>query len=52
MAVFSQDDLKKLGAFDQAQDSTDDQLRMLRSIANRVGLYDAADAIQKMLVRK
>jgi hypothetical protein len=50
MPAFTNDDLKTLGAFDQAQGSTNDQLRLLRGIANRVGLYDAADAINSLIV--
>lgn len=50
MAAFTNDDLKTLGAFDQAQGSTTDQLRLLRSIANRVGLYDAADVLARMIL--
>jgi hypothetical protein len=33
----------------QRQDSTDDQLRDLRVIANRLGMYDAADVIRTLL---
>jgi hypothetical protein len=51
MAAFNDNDLKKIGSFDQAQGSTEDQLRMLRSIANRTGLYDAADVITRMLTK-
>lgn len=32
----------------QRQDSTQDQLRDLWRIANKLGLYDAADAIKPM----
>lgn len=36
----------------QRQYSTDEQLRALYIVANRLGLYDAADAITKQLVEK
>lgn len=49
MAAFTNDDLKTLGAFDQAQGSTNDQLRLLRAVANRIGLYDAADALTRLI---
>ena len=35
----------------QRQDSTNDQLRDLRAIANRLGMYDAADIIRGLLER-
>lgn len=36
----------------QRQDSLNDQLRDLQAIANKLGMYDAADFIQKALERK
>lgn len=33
----------------QRQDSTDDQLKDLRVVANRLGMYDAADIIRTLL---
>lgn len=36
----------------QRQDSTDAQLRDLRDIASRLGLYDAADYLRIVLERK
>lgn len=33
----------------QRQDSTNDQLRDLRCVANRLGMYDAADTIRNIL---
>jgi len=36
----------------QRQYGTDDQLRALRIAANRLGLYDAADAIGRWTERK
>lgn len=35
----------------QRQYGTDEQLRVLRVAANRLGLYDAADAIGSWLMR-
>jgi hypothetical protein len=32
----------------QRQYGTDEQLRYLHAVANKLGLYDAADAIQQM----
>ena len=43
--------LEKLPQLPQRQDSTAAQLADLRVIANRLGLYDAADAIKTMLGR-
>jgi hypothetical protein len=36
----------------QRQDSTNDQLRDLRVMANRLGMYDAADLIRNILKNK
>ena len=33
----------------QRQDSTDAQLRDLRAVANRLGMYDAADLLRNIL---
>lgn len=43
--------LESLPQLPQRQDSTAAQLTDLRVIANRLGLYDAADAIKAMLGR-
>lgn len=44
-------DLSKIPAFPQSQGSTKKQLDTLHWIANRVGLYDAADAIKQLIPR-
>lgn len=36
----------------QRLDSTDDQLRDMAAFANRLGCYDAADAISRLLDHK
>jgi hypothetical protein len=41
--------LQKIEQHSQRQDSTNNQLRDLRVFANRLGLYDAADVISKLL---
>lgn len=38
--------------FSQAQGSTTEQLKELMSIANMVGLYDAADVIKRLIEQK
>lgn len=38
-------DIQKFPKFEQRQDALFDQLADLRQIANRIGCYDAADAI-------
>lgn len=43
---------KNLPAYQQRQDSTNSQLRELYAVANRFGLYDAADVIRNMLDKK
>ena len=43
--------LASLPQLSQRQDSTAAQLADLRVIANKLGLYDAADAIKNMLDR-
>jgi hypothetical protein len=44
--------LNDLPALPQRQDSTIDQLRDLRAIANRLGMYDAADYLRIALQRQ
>lgn len=44
-------DLTKLPTFPQRQDSVSAQLEDLRLVANRLGMYDAADAIAQMFPR-
>lgn len=44
-------DLTKIPAFPQRQDSVSAQLEDLRLVANRLGMYDAADAISQMFPR-
>ncbi len=41
--------LKDIPQLPQRQDATNDQLRDLRAVANRLGMYDAADLIRIML---
>ena len=41
-------DLHKLPAWPQSQDSVAEQLACLIQVANRLGLYDAADAVKQM----
>ena len=41
-------DLHKLPAWPQSQDSVSEQLAHLIQVANRLGLYDAADAVKQM----
>lgn len=41
--------LQSIPAQPQRQDGTDDQLRDLVLFANKLGLYDAADAIRQIL---
>lgn len=40
------EDMKSIPKFAQTQRALDEQLADLRAIANRLGLYDAADYIQ------
>jgi hypothetical protein len=47
-AFSSKDDLKQIPQFRQTQRSTMEQLRDLLLVANRLGLYDAADAIKNV----
>jgi hypothetical protein len=44
-------DLSKIPAFPQRQDSVSAQLEDLRLVANRLGMYDAADAIGQIFPR-
>lgn len=39
--------ISNLPNFKQVQYSTNEQLQYLKDIANRLGLYDGADAIQR-----
>jgi hypothetical protein len=41
-------DLHKLPSLPQSQDSASEQLARLIQVANRLGLYDAADAVKQM----
>ena len=41
-------DLSKLPAWPQSQEPLADQMANLISVANRLGLFDAADAVQQM----
>lgn len=41
--------LKSVPSLPQRQDSTNDQLRDLRAVATRLGMYDAADYIRVVL---
>lgn len=51
-----QEDLKKVlesvPQLPQRQDGIDAQLQDLRVIANRLGMYDAADVLRSMVERK
>jgi hypothetical protein len=42
-------DIQKLPQMHQTQDPLNDQLKDLISVANRLGLYDAADVVEKLL---
>lgn len=44
--------LEKIPNCPQTQDSLTDQLKFLRMVANRLGLYDAADHIKNTLESK
>lgn len=46
-----QDEVNKLNNCPQRQDSTVDQLEDLVLIANKLGFYDAADAIKSLIVK-
>ena len=41
-------DMSAIPVFKQTQDSLLDQLSQLKMVANRLGLYDAADAIGQL----
>lgn len=43
-----EDLLSKLPVLNQRQDSVIEQLNDLRKVANRLGMYDAADAIRQL----
>lgn len=43
---------KNLPSYQQRQDSTNSQLRELYAVANRFGLYDAADILRNLLDNK
>ncbi len=43
------DELKKISACPQRQDSLNDQLRDLVIVSNKFGFYDASDFIENML---
>jgi hypothetical protein len=42
-------DLKQIPKLPQRQDATTDQLQDLRLVANRLGMYDAADYLRTVL---
>lgn len=44
--------LKTIPKFHQRQDSTNAQLTDLREVANKLGMYDAADLIRTLLDKK
>lgn len=44
--------IKQIPQQPQRQDSTDAQLADLHAVANRLGLYDAADIIKSILQRQ
>lgn len=41
--------IRKIPQQVQRQDSTDEQLRDLYAVANRLGMYDAADVLRNIL---
>jgi len=43
--------LQQIPELPQRQDATNDQLRDLRAVANRLGMYDAADVLRTLLER-
>ena len=47
----AQEDFRKIPQLDQRQDSLTDQLNDLIAVADRLGMYDAADFIFKTLER-
>lgn len=47
----NQEKLNQLPTWPQRQDSVSDQMADLRIIANRLGFYDAADAIKQLMPR-
>ena len=50
MAIFTNEDISKIARFDQTQGALNDQLRLLHAVANKLGLYDAADLVQRAIV--
>jgi hypothetical protein len=49
IAFVGAEDIKNLPRFPQSQRALNDQLRDLAMVANRLGLYDAADHINRNL---
>lgn len=50
--IISVELLKSIPQQPQVQCSRDDQIRALRVLANKFGLYDAADAIQRTFIER
>lgn len=46
--VLSNESMKNIPKFQQHQGGLDQQLNLLRCVANRLGLYDAADFIRQV----
>ncbi len=46
---FQNDDVKSLPRFNQTQRALQDQLTDLMDVANRIGMYDAADYLRGRL---
>jgi len=44
--------LNQIPKLSQRQDATDNQLRDLMAVANRLDMYDAADTIRKLVSKK
>lgn len=47
--ILTAEEFKKIPSLKQTQVSLEDQLRDLRGVANRLGFYDAADIVGKLL---
>lgn len=47
-----QEVIAKIPQQTQRQYGTDEQLRLLQAVANKLGLYDAADTVRNLLERK
>ena len=45
----NEEQLKQIPVWKQRQDSVSDQMADLRIVANRLGFYDAADAIKQLV---